>query len=384
MTNFLEKSFNSKKEKETANSPEKIQETSINKEEEVGLNLTKQILEIQKKPQKTKEDRQKIVELAKKLENLFSEESFPQTLESYENLKDSALYDKENKQWNKWMKTADDSLKKEVVDTDRYSSTQLLGILTEALVGNKEKAQKRLEKLQNSPLYNSIKKEWVAMMDDKKEVKGYYYYSESQLLEIIVNAILGNRSGAKKKLEELKESLFYNETDKKWNYSHYTAGMSQNVKSEIYSHNQLLGVLAEAVTGNLNEAQKKLEELKNSPLYNKEKGLWREFANEKENGINSSYYSYDQLWGILTEFIVGDKQEAQKKLEELKNSSLYDKENRKWDLTINNHIDGKQSPNTYYADLQLLNIIIEAMKEKPDNFIKIFLGEDKNQQNEEK
>jgi len=387
MKNLFDKPFNTSKKEEKDNinkDSKKSLENDINKlKDEKGLELIKKMLEIQQKPEKKKEDYQQISELAKKIENLFSQEFFCETLEEFEDLKNSSLYDKENKQWNKWLKKPDEFSKEETLSTDRYSNTQLLGIIVEGLFGNKEKAQKRLKKLQDTPLYNQNRKEWVSMMNDQKEVKGLSFYSDSQLLEIIANAILNDKNLSKRKLEELKESHFYNEDKKLWNYYYYPAGFSESINTDIYTHTQLLGILAEAAIGNKNEAQQKLEELKNSPLYDKEKKEWKEFVYEidkKENGsIDLYHYSYTQLLGVLTEFILGNKNEAQQKLEELKNSPLYDKENKKWNLRINNRsneIDEKKQQNVYYSDIQLLSIIVNAINENPDKFIKIFLGEE--------
>ena len=87
---------------------------------------------------------------------------------------------------------------------------------------------------------------------------------------------------AKERLEQLKETELWDKEKEQWNWR-----MNEEGKVRDYdrlSSAQLLGVLAEAVAGNPDTAKERLEKLKETKLWDKEKKQWNWWM-DKEGAI---------------------------------------------------------------------------------------------------
>ena len=110
-----------------------------------------------------------------------------------------------------------------------------------------EKAKKLLQDLKLTNLYDEKKKQWNWWMSKKGELKSSYRYSEPQLLGVLAEAVTGNLEGAKELLQDLKDNtVLYDEKKKQWNWWMSKKGELRD--SSRYSNAQLLGVLAEALS----------------------------------------------------------------------------------------------------------------------------------------
>jgi soluble cytochrome b562 len=277
------------------NKEEKI-EVFPEKHEE-AIKYVQELKAIREKEILTEEDLKRAEELIKKIERIFSPEiSFEseKAKERLESLKNTPLWDKEKKQWNGNM-----SKEQELQDSDRFSHNQLLGVLAEAVTGNISEAKERLESLKNTPLWDKEEKQWNGNMNKEQELRDSIRFSGDQLLGVLAEAVTGNISEAKERLESLKNTPLWDKEEKQWNwYMNKEQGLQDSIR---FSGDQLLGVLAEAVTGNISEAKERLESLKNTPLWDKEKKQWNWNMNKEQELQVSGRYSYAQLLGILAE-----------------------------------------------------------------------------------
>jgi uncharacterized protein with von Willebrand factor type A (vWA) domain len=297
-----------------------------------AIEYAKRIKEIRKKETPTEEDLKEVKRLLKKIEIIFSPEELyfesKRAQQLLESLKNTPLYDKERKQWNEYM-NKEQQLQEDVdpYSSRRYSSDQILGVIVEAVIGNIDEAQQLLEFLKNTPLYDKERKQWN------------WYMNKEQQLQEDVDPYSSSRS----------------------------------------SSDQLLGVIAEAVIGNIDEAQQLLEFLKNTPLYDKERKQWNWHMNKEQqlqedvDPYNSSRSSFNQLLGVIAEAVIGNIDEAQQLLESLKNTPLYDKERKQWNWYMDKEqqLPDSDSSRRRSSD-QLLGVIVEAFDEKPEEFVRWF------------
>jgi membrane protein required for beta-lactamase induction len=313
-----------------------------------------------------KEDLKIDKELKEKIQSFFSKEtSFKKEIakELLEYLKNTPLYDKKEKQWNLWF-----DKKRQLQDSNRSSRDQLLGVIAEAVAGNIFEAKQLLESLKKTPLYDQERKQWNLYMDEKQQLQDSNRFSRDQLLGVIAEAVAGNIFEAKQLLESLKKTPLYYKETKQWNWYMDEKQQLQNVAR--YSYDQLLGVIAEAVAGNIFEAKQLLESLKKTPLYDQERKQWNNFISIEQQFRDSSRNSYDQLLGVIAEAVAGNIFEAKQLLESLKKTPLYDQERKQWNSYMNKE-QQLQSSECYSFD-QLLGVIVEAFAEKPEEFVKWF------------
>jgi len=367
MPESFEQHFTQKKEEEKGKSLEEIKE-------EKALALAKEIKEIQERMAKegeTIKDYQEIIKLAERIKGLYEAFESKKARERLEKLKETPLYDKEKKQWN-WYMNENQELK----NSDRYSESQLLGVLAEAVTGNLEGAKDILEKLKETPLYDKEKEQWNYYMNENQEFVYSSRYSESQLLGVLAEAVTGNLKGAKDMFKKLKETPLYDKEKEQWNWSMYENQELEN--SDRLSESQLLGVLAEAVTGNLKGAKDMFKKLKETPLYDKEKEQWNWWMNKNQELANSGRSSYPQLLGVLAEDVTGNLERAKKMLKELKETPLYDKEKEQWNYYM--YENQKFVDSGCYSYSQLIGVLAEALEEKGKEFIEWLVGENKNEE----
>ena len=131
MPQSFEKYFTQKeetqKEEEKEKSPEEIKEKK-------ALALAEEIKEIKERMEKegeTVEGYQRIIELSKKIKEMYEEKGefiSERAKEIYQSLKETPLWDEGKKQWNWYM-----NKEGKLINSDRYSKVQLLGVLAEAV-----------------------------------------------------------------------------------------------------------------------------------------------------------------------------------------------------------------------------------------------------------
>jgi len=335
--------------------------------EEKALKLVEEIKKIEermKKEGETPEGYQRMTELLRQIQEMYEEKRefvSERAKEIYQSLKNTPLWDNEKKQWNGEM-----NKEGKLESSDRYSKNQLLGVLAEAVTGNLEEAKEIYQSLKNTPLWDKEKKQWNWWMEEKENLKDFDRASENQLLGVLAEAVTGNLEEAKEIYQSLKNTPLWDKEKKQWNWGMDEKG---NLKdSNRYSENQLLGVLAEAVAGNLEEAKEIYQSLKNTPLWDKEKKQWNSYI-DSEGRLKSSFrYSEDQLLGVLAEAVTGNLEEAKKIYQSLKNTPLWDNEKKQW----NGYMDKKGNllNSARYSKNQLLGVLAEAVDEKGEEFIK--------------
>jgi len=83
------------------------------------------------------------------------------------------------------------------------------------------------------------------------------------------------------------------------------AAEGEAMVSDRYSEAQLLGVLAEAVVGDFEEAKKIYQSLKKTPLWDEETQQWNLYIDREGELIDPFCYRYsrDQLLGVLAEAV---------------------------------------------------------------------------------
>jgi hypothetical protein len=90
------------------------------------------------------------------------------------------------------------------------------------------------------------------------------------------------------------------------------------------------------------------EELKNSPFYDKERGLWR-------YDVGYSFHTSDQLLGVLVEAFF-DKKGAKNQYEKLKQSRFYNTTEDRWNPS--------EESNEYNSTCELRGVMIECIFDK--------------------
>jgi phosphoribosyl-AMP cyclohydrolase len=344
-------------------SPEEIKE-------EKALKLVEEIKKIEermKKEGETPEGYQRMTELLRQIQEMY-EDATERAKEIYRSLKKTSLWDKEKKLWNAYI-DSEGRLK----SSFRYSKNQLLGVLAEAVTGNLEEAKEIYQSLKETSLWDKEKKLWSEYMDEEGELKAPFCSSENQLLGVLAEAVTGNLEEAKEIYQSLKETSLWDKEKKLWNGG---IGKEGNLAdSRCYSKNQLLGVLAEAVTGNLEEAKEIYQSLKETSLWDKEKKLWNAEMSKGGELKDSRRSSRIQLLGVLAEAVTGNLEEAKEIYQSLKETSLWDKEKKLW----NGYMDeqGNLKDPERYSEAQLLGVLAEAVDEKGEEFIKFLIKENK-------
>jgi ABC-type lipoprotein release transport system permease subunit len=217
--------------------------TNLSQKERKNLKLKEKIEEMEdivtrmEKEGKTAEGYQRIIELIQKIEELYEEK---EAKEIYQSLKETPLWDKEKKQWNRYM-----NKEGELKDSNRVSWAQLLGVLAEAVAGNLEEAKEIYQSLKETPLWDEEKKQWNRYMNKEGELKDSDRVSGDQLLGVLAEAVAGDFEEAKEIYQSLKETPLWDKEKKQWNL--YMDREGELKYSNRVSWVQLLGVLAEAV-----------------------------------------------------------------------------------------------------------------------------------------
>jgi len=222
----------------------------------------------------------------------------------YANLKQTVLWDPVKFQWNRWM---DENGK--LGSSNRLADDQLLGVLTEYFVGDKDLAKRMYDALKQTILWDLIlwdlvQSQWNWGMD-KNGKRGYSdRYAHAQLLGVLTEYLVGDRNLAKNMLINLKQTELWDPVKFQWN-----KWMDKNGKledSDRYADDQLLGVLTEFFVGDKDLAKNMLINLKHTELYDQTNSQWNWEMDENGKLEDSDRLAYAQLLGVLVEAMVGE------------------------------------------------------------------------------
>jgi len=268
------------------------------------------------------------------------------------NLKQTKLWDPIKFQWNKWM---DKNGKLE--DSDREAKDQLLGVLAEFFVGDKDLAKRMYANLKHTELWDPVKFQWNEYMDENGNLESSNRLAHAQLLGVLTEFFVGDKDLSKNMYANLKQTILYDPVKSQWN-----KWMDENGKLEYSGRHaaaQLLGVLTEFFVGDKDLAKRMYTNLKQTVLWDPVKSQWNVFMNENGKLESSNRLAHAQLLGVLTEFFVGDKDLAKNMLINLKHTELYDQTNSQWNWEMDEN--GKVIDSNRYAYAQLLGVLAEAV-----------------------
>ena len=234
------------------------------------------------------------------------------------------------------------------------------GLSVEAPEENSETSLKLWKKLKGSPAFDQEFKLWKKDRDPNFEDQTFD--TKNQLIGIIIENLF-NRTGAKEKFKNMKESKNYNDHLELWGES-YIPGRDFNCIGLYLMDSQLLGIIGEAQFDE-NIARQDLEALQKQSLYDDKSGYWFAGAaynleDNTESELLNHYNSGDQLLGIIALSYI-NKQQAKKKFADLKKTDLYDSKFKQWNKSINQNLKWTGDGNIRYSDDQLLGIIAEIL-----------------------
>jgi len=268
------------------------------------------------------------------------------------NLKQTKLWDPVKSQWNGWMDENGG-----LGNSNRYADDQLLGVLTEFFVGDKDLAKNMHDALKHTELWDPDNYQWNEDMNENGKLEHSYRLAENQLLGVLTEFFVGDKDLAKNMLINLKQTELYDPVKSQWNW--FMDNNGKLIDSGGYTDDQLLGVLAEYFVGDKDLAKNMLINLKQTVLWDPVKFQWNWGMDKNGKPESSNRYAYDQLLGVLAEFFVGDKDLAKNMLINLKHTELYDQTNSQWNWEMDEN--GKVIDSNRYAYAQLLGVLAEAV-----------------------
>lgn len=263
--------------------------------------------------------------------------------EKYEALlKRGNFYDSEAKEW----KSGEPSSER------RVSFEQLLGVFLEAQFNN-QKARNSLERLRQTDFYDSKRDLWKIENDMGNGDEDHT--TECQLLGVLAETQF-NPERAKEKLKSLKQ-IFYDSERNLW--YHDEKHSTNQFHEAIYpATDQLIGILIESQFDK-QSAKEKLEQLKQTQLYDTEKGQWNLDMESQRR------FSQDQLLGILVEAQF-DKDLAREQLEGLKQTPLYNPKEDIWEICMTKGQGVLYATITGESRTRILYLLVEHALEEPE------------------
>jgi hypothetical protein len=156
--------------------------------------------------------------------------------EQYNALKKTELWDPETNQWN-WRMTKE----QELADSDRYSYDQLLSIMAEHLF-DPASSQEQYNALKKTALWDQETNQWNWYMTKEQAPVNSNRYSDTQLLGIMAEHLFDPAS-AQEQYNALKKTELWDPETNQWNW-----GMTKEQRianSNRPSFAQLLGIMAE-------------------------------------------------------------------------------------------------------------------------------------------
>jgi len=220
----------------------------------------------------------------------------------YANLKQTVLWDSVKFQWNKWM---DKNGKLE--SSNRLAGIQLVGVLTEFFVGDKDLAKRMYANLKQTVLWDPAKSQWNNYMDENGKLEYFGRHAAAQLLGVLTEYFVGDKDLAKRMYDALKPTVLWDPVKFQWNEY-----MDENGKLESSNRPagiQLLGVLVEYLVGDKDLAKNMLINLKHTELYDQTNSQWNWEMDENGKVIDSNRPAHAQLLGVLVEAMVGEGME---------------------------------------------------------------------------
>ena len=154
----------------------------------------------------------------------------------------------------------------------------------------------------------------------------------------------------------LKDTPLYDPERGQWN--HFMSMEQELGDGSRYASTLLLGVLVEAQF-NAKGAQALYEELKATPLYDSACGQWNLYMSlgqQMRGGFNSEREGFAQLLGVLAEEVC-DPEGARARYEKLKTTPLYT-ERGYWNTWMSE--EQEQRGRELYAEVQLLGVLVAA------------------------
>ena len=256
-------------------------------------------------------------------------------------LKESDFYNKERDIWN------DFSLN-EGVDKGPRHRTQLAGLILEAQF-DPEKAAEKYWAYRNI----LINKEFDLITTHPNQDFGRSYaFTRDQLWDVLTMAQF-DKAAAEKRYQKLKATELFNKEKSFWNNKCNIPSMRSN-KSDYVMDNQFLDICIKLALGD-QTAQEDYQGMKqNTDLFYSGEGIGY-WAGRKKGSILGIGDQLEALY-IESQF---DPIMAKKRLEQLKQSALYDKERKEWVSSYDNW-------RRRTGENQIMGLLIENELKKAD------------------
>ena len=192
-------------------------------------------------------------------------------------------------------------------DSDGFVHVQLVGVLAEYLVGDKELAKNMLDDLKHTSLWDSYNHQWNWYMNKNGKLGNSNRFADVQLVGVLDEYFVGDKDLAKRMYDNLKHTSLWDVDNHQWNEGMNESGVLKD--SDRHAHDQLLGVLAEYFVGDKDLAKNMLEDLKHTVLWDSYNHQWNRWMNKDGKLGNSDRFADAQLLGILAEAVVGEGME---------------------------------------------------------------------------
>ena len=117
------------------------------------------------------------------------------------------------------------------------------------------------------------------------------------------------------------------------------------------------------------------QSLKETSLWDEEKKQWNGYMDKEGKLKDSDRDSGIQLLGVLAEAVTGNLEEAKEIYQSLKETSLWDEEKKQWNWYMDK--EGKLKDSDRNSGIQLLGVLAEAVDEKGKEFVEFLTKENK-------
>ena|SRR3989344_2927495 len=211
--------------------------------------------------------------------------------EFYGRLIDSPFYNKERGLWNEEFSQRSGA-------NYFYSTDQLLGVIALASIGENNKAKEFYCNIIDSPFYDRKEGLWGQFQGYKKLLLYPTRYSTDQLLGVIALASIGENNKAKEFYWNIIDSPFYDQEETNY-WNHNDCQEPLDITRLLFSTDQLLGVIALASIGENNKAKEFYERIVSSSLYDKEVKFFNHSMDENQKIIQIAKDTADQLFGVI-------------------------------------------------------------------------------------
>ena len=254
--------------------------------------------------------------------SLFDVLPYPErTANRLEKLKQTNLWDKES---GLWVRNIDRSGQEG--NTGCLTKDQLLYLRLLIALGKEDEAKAHLAKLKTD-FWDEEEGLCVYKIDKSRREKVIICHTSDQLSYLRLLIALGKEDEATILLEKLKQTNLWDTEKEQWVQSVNTT--SDEVTPNRHTSDQLSYLRLLVALGKEDEAKAHLTKLKQADLWDKEDGLWVKYIREGDNGVVRCHTS-DQLSYLRLLVALGEKEEAKAHLERLKQTKLWDAEKGMW------------------------------------------------------